>query len=86
MNPKLVDAAQALEAERAKPSPSSKNDDDRLLDLFLANVRGDGSAPRLKAYQAMRRIVARLRREYGTSFTTLVTDLVKSEAAARGWL
>lgn len=84
----LIEAAQALEAERARPSPSSKNADDRLLDLFLANVQGDGESPvRLRQFKAMKRIVARLRRENSDRpFTSLLVLLLNNAANDRGWL
>mgnify|MGYP001569070210 FL=1 len=88
MTNKLIEAAQAVEAEKYRRAPkASQNDDDRLLDLYLATVLGEGGKERVVAFRTMRRIVARLRRESDDcSFTTLVAALIRSEASARGWL
>ena len=76
--------AKVLEQERA----NGLSADERLLALFLANVKGDGrEAARIKAEKAMTRVIKRLRDERGgQSFTGLVLDLIKTESAARGWL
>ena len=83
MNRKLIEAAQILEAERARPMPSTQNADDRLLDLFLSNVKGDGTAERVRAERAMKRIVATLR-QGGGSFTGLLVRLLNAEHSSRG--
>jgi hypothetical protein len=77
------DDARALEAERAKPMPSSVNRDERALELILEAEKGDGSPARMRGYQALRRKIAWLRKDGNISFRALVKQLVNAEFAAR---
>jgi len=87
-HPELVDAARALEAERARPLP--READAQLLGAWLAIVRADGSAANVRLQKAMARKVARLRREYGSAqpitFASLIVLLVNGEDCGKGRL
>lgn len=79
--------ARALERERLRPFPGPLHgDDDRLLDALLGNVR---RALGPKGYQAIRRKVRQLRKEYSgnavpISVTSLLTALIDAAAADKG--
>lgn len=85
VNPALVSAAQALQAEALRPSPPAQVPtpalltDDGLQDTWLSRVRvlyGE------KVYQAKRRELKKLRADTGLTFTDLVRQFVTTAAAA----